>query len=111
MSGRATQRLPSPFFALTGDVARAHRLGAKGDNVVWVNCVGTFGVSSAAYHWCRLMAGLGRSSFFFFGKLGWMQLVYVDDLWISSSPSFSITQHWVCPLHGRSSQEGSSAVG
>ena len=95
---RATQALPSAFFVLSGDVVRAHRLvkvaqcdwkyqccrtGAKGDNLVWVNCVGTFGIASAAYHWCRLMAGVGRSSFYLFGKLGWMQLVYVDDiLWL-----------------------------
>ena len=74
---RATQALPSAFFVLSGDVARAHRLvkvsqcdwkyqccrtGAKGDNLVWVNCVGTFGIASAAYHSCRLMAGVGRSS-------------------------------------------------
>ncbi|CAE7483812.1 unnamed protein product [Symbiodinium necroappetens] len=60
----ATQALPSAFFVLSGDVARAHRLvkvaqcdwkyqccrtGAKGD-MVWVNCVGTFGIASAAYH-------------------------------------------------------------
>ncbi|CAE7227317.1 unnamed protein product [Symbiodinium natans] len=92
---RALQTLPTAFFALSGDVARAHRLvkiakrdwkhlccrtGTKRDDVIWVNCVGTFGVSSAAYHWCRLMSGLGRSAFFLFGKFGWMQLVYVDDL-------------------------------
>ena len=89
---RAVQALPSAFFVLSGDVARAHRLvkaaqcdwkyqrcrtGAKGDNLVWVNCEETFGISSAAYRWCRLMAGVGRSSFYLFGKLGWMQLVYV----------------------------------
>ena len=60
---RAVQVLPSAFFVLTGDVARANRLvrvakrdwkhqccktGIKGDDVIWVNCVGTFGVSSVA---------------------------------------------------------------
>ena len=95
---RAMQTLPTAFFSLSGDVARAHRLvkiakrdwkrlccrtGTKEDGVIWVNCVGTFGVSSAAYHWCRLMSGLGRLAFFLFGKFGWMQLIYVDDiLWL-----------------------------
>ena len=73
---RAVQVLRGACFLLTGDVARAHRLVkvatcdwrhqccrtfAKGPDVVWANCVGSFGVASAAYHWHRLMAGLGRS--------------------------------------------------
>ena len=94
----AMQALPTAFFALSGDAARAHRLvkiakrdwkhlccrtGTKDVDVIWVNCVGTFGVSSAAYHWRRFMSGLGRSAFFLFGKFGWMQLIYVDDiLWL-----------------------------
>ena len=53
-----------------------------------MNCVGTFGVSSAAYHWCRLMSGLGRSAFFLYGKFGWMQLIYIGDiLWLVGDKS------------------------
>ena len=95
---RAIQGLPGAFFALTGDVARAHRLvkidqqdwrflacrtGVK-PNTVWINMVGTFGVASAAYHWSRLMSGLGRAAYYLHGKLALSQLVYVDDLlWIA----------------------------
>ena len=56
------------------------RTFAKGPDVVWANCVGSFGVASAAYHWHRLMAGLGRSAFYILGRAALMQLVYVDDL-------------------------------
>ena len=93
------QTEPGVTFGLTGDVKRAHRLvkidpldwgrqacrtdeseGGK----VWLNLVGTFGVSSAAYHWCRLMAGLGRSAYYMLGKAEVEQLVYVDDLlWLT----------------------------
>ena len=95
---RAIQGLPGAFFALTGDLARAHRLvkidqqdwrflacrtGVK-PNTVWINMVGTFGVASAAYHWSRLMSGLGRAAYYLHGKLALSQLVYVDDLlWIA----------------------------
>ena len=58
--------MPGISFALTGDVKRAHRLvkvaeedwglqacrtNANGCGHLWLNLVGTFGVSSAAYHW------------------------------------------------------------
>ena len=91
---RAVQVLPKAFFALKGDVSRAHRL-VKIDRRDWrylacktdvnpgmirINKVGTFGVASAAYHWSRLMSGLGRAAFYMLGKSGVMQLVYVDDL-------------------------------
>ena len=91
---RALQALPNAFFALKGDVSRAHRLvkvdkrdwkhlacrtGVHPDRI-WLNKVGTFGVASAAYHWSRFMSGLGRAAYYLWGKLGIMQLVYVDDL-------------------------------
>ena len=71
------QEMPGCFFALTGDVARAHRLvkvaeqdwgllacrTAEGDKL-WLNKVGSFGISSAAYHWSRLMSGLGRAVYY-----------------------------------------------
>ena len=75
--------LPGAFFALAGDVKRAHRLvkvaredwglqacrsGARGPEWVWLNRVGTFGISSAAYHWSRLMAGLGRLVYYMWGR-------------------------------------------
>ena len=92
---RAMQVLPGACFVLSGDVARAHRLVKvarcdwrhqccrtfiKAPEALWVNCVGSFGVASAAYHWHRLMAGLGRSAFYVLGRAALMQLIYVDDL-------------------------------
>ena len=89
------RELPGVFFGLTGDVKRAHRLvkiamkdwgaqacrtGVPNADRVWVNKVGTFGVSSAAYHWARLMAGLGRSVYYLLGRAELALLIYVDDL-------------------------------
>ena len=58
-------------FALTADVAEVpidpvdwHYLGAQicpGD-VVYINTVGTFGISSASYYWSRVGSSLGRLS-------------------------------------------------
>ncbi|CAE7173456.1 unnamed protein product [Symbiodinium pilosum] len=56
------QELPGQCFGLTGDV------------------VGTFGISSAAYHWSRLMSGLGRAAFYLLGRTEIYMLIYVDDL-------------------------------
>ena len=93
------QTLQGAVFGLSGNVKRAHRLvkvcqhdwgllacrtGARKEDFVWVNCVGAFGISSAAYHWSRLMAGLGRSSFYLIGRLALDQLIYSDDLfWLT----------------------------
>ena len=89
------RELPGVFFGLTGDVKRAHRLvkiamrdwgaqacrtGVLNADRVWVNKVGTFGISSAAYHWARLMAGLGRSVYYLLGRAELALLIYVDDL-------------------------------
>ena len=93
------QLLPGSFFALTGDVKGAHRLvkvaerdwglqacrsGARGDQWLWLNKVGTFGVSSAAYHWGRCMSGLGRLVYYMWGRAEMSLLVFVDDLfWLT----------------------------
>ena len=81
-------------FALAGDVAAAHRLvlvrerdwgllacrAEAGSDTVFVNRVGTFGISSASFWWARLFGIIGRMvgramlNHFFF------QLVFVDDL-------------------------------
>ena len=57
--------MPGAFFALTGDVKRGHRLVkvseqdwglqacrrvVHGEDWIWLNIVGKFGISSAAYH-------------------------------------------------------------
>ncbi|CAE7438573.1 unnamed protein product [Symbiodinium sp. CCMP2592] len=92
------QELSGQCIGLTGDVKRAHRLskiapedwglqacktGVGGQDKLWLNKVGTFGISSAAYHWSRLMSGLGRAAFYMLGKTDIFMLVYVDDiLWL-----------------------------
>ena len=67
--------LGQPTFALTADVSGAHQqvpvhlsdwrfLGcqiAKG-STVYVNTVGTFGITSASYYWNRVGAAIGRIS-------------------------------------------------
>ena len=108
---RAMQVLPGACFVLSGDVARAHRLVKvarcdwrhqccrtliKGPEALWVNCVGSFGVASAAYHWHRLMAGLGRSAFYVLGRAALMQLIYVDDLvWLVGEKGADWMASWL----------------
>ena len=93
------QELPGQCFGLTGDVARAHRLvkiaeedwglqacktGVGRPSKLWLNKVGTFGISSAAYHWSRFMSGLGRAAFYLLGRTEIYMLIYVDDLlWLA----------------------------
>ena len=91
--------MPGAAFGLTGDMKRAHRLakvaeqdwgyqtcrsGARGRDWIWLNKVGTFGICSAAYHWSRLMGGLGRLIYYMWGKAALWQLIFVDDLlWLA----------------------------
>ena len=102
----ALQELPGQCFGLTGDVERAHRLvkiaaadwglqacktGVGGSDKLWLKLVGTFGISSAAYHWSRLMSGLGRAAFYLLGKREIFMLVYVDDLlWLAHNDKDSV---------------------
>lgn len=94
---QAVRTLEGASFVLTADVKRAHRLVkiAEGDwgyqacrarseaDYVWLNTVGSFGVSSAAVHWARLMSGLQRATFYLLGRAEVFLLTYVDDLlWI-----------------------------
>eukprot|EP00435_Cladocopium_sp_Y103_P002248 s5620_g1.t1 len=88
---RETKEAP---FAVSADISAAHRLvkirrkdwaymACRADSdsaTVWVNRVGTFGISSAPYWWAKLFALVGR----FVGHLmmdhWFLHLVYVDDL-------------------------------
>ena len=86
------------MFGLSADISSAHRLvkirkadwpllackARSEDKTVWVNCVGTFGVSSASYWWSRLFAGIGRLVGCVMLQQHWWQLVYVEDLHITS---------------------------
>ena len=91
--------LPYAIFSLSGDISRAHRLSkvreqdwhrqacrARKRGSVYLNTVGTFGVSSASYWWYRLMSGLGRFLYYCHGKDETTLLSYVDDLlWVTQS--------------------------
>ena len=51
---------------------------------VWLNCVGTYGVSSAGYWWSRLAAGVLVRLFYLVLRASGNQdcLLYADDLWM-----------------------------
>ena len=90
---REKAELGQPTFALTADVSEAHRqvpihpsdwrfLGcqiSKGSSV-YVNTVGTFGITSASYYWNRVGAAIGRVSQYVVGRQAatWHMLV-ADD--------------------------------
>ena len=81
-----SQEMREAVFGISADVSSAHRLvpirradwpklgcrARSNDRVVWLNTVGTFGISSAAYWWSRLFGCVGR----------WVvdTLGYADDL-------------------------------
>ena len=81
------------LFSLAGDVSKAHRRikvrpqdwGFQACRVkpgkVWVNCVGTYGMASAAYYWPRFAAGaVVRLIHYLLGDgCGLEVLLYVDD--------------------------------
>ena len=81
-------------FCICADISQAHRrvkrrrrdwpkLGCKSSsasNVVWLNTVGTFGVSSATILWSRLFGCIGRWVLRILGDRWNLQVVFVDDL-------------------------------
>lgn len=83
-------------FVICADISNAHRLvkirsadwgllgcrAKTGDRTIWLNTVGTFGVSSASYWWARLFGCVGRWVLRIMGQAPWFQLSYVDDLQI-----------------------------
>ena len=91
MSTREKVKSGLRTFALTADVAEAHRqipiaecdwhlLGCQAapGQSVYVNTVGTFGVASASYYWSRVASSLGRLSQYLVGARGRHMLV-ADD--------------------------------
>ena len=80
-------------FLLMGDVSKAHRRvkvrkqdwGYQACRLhpgrVWLNCVGTYGISSAGYWWGRLAAGaLVRLFYYLVSGVGDQDmLLYSDD--------------------------------
>ena len=81
-------------FCVSADIKAAHRLvkvrradwgymccrADSSSDVVWVNQVGTFGISSAPYWWAKLAALVGRFVGYLFHDRWMMQMIYVDDL-------------------------------
>lgn len=81
-------------FTLSADISAAHRrvkirredwrlLACRSEtssNVIWVNKVGTFGISSAPLWWARLFSLVGRLVMRVLGQEKLYQVVYVDDL-------------------------------
>ena len=86
-------------FVLSADISAAHRrvkirredwhlLGCKASSssdVIWINKVGTFGISSAPYYWTRLFGLVGRLVARILQQEWVYQVVYVDDLHIVSA--------------------------
>ena len=54
------------------------------EEFVWLNKVGTFGISSAAYWWSRLSSGVGRIVMILLGQTWTFMLLYADDVRVSS---------------------------
>eukprot|EP00438_Fugacium_kawagutii_P031077 Skav204619 [mRNA] locus=scaffold1712:188018:190024:- [translate_table: standard] len=82
--------------SLVGDFEKAHRrflyapeergyLGCKVDDIVFVNRVGTFGVTSTPYWWGRISASLVRLMHYFVGPYFIEALLYADDLEIMAA--------------------------
>ena len=81
-------------FTFWADISAAHRrvkirredwrlLACRSDassKVIWVNKVGTFGISSAPLWWTRLFSLVGRLVMRVLGQENLFQIVYVDDL-------------------------------
>lgn len=88
---RETNEAP---FAVSADISAAHRLvkirrkdwaymscrADSGSATVWVNRVGTFGISSAPYWWAKLFSLVGRFVGHVMMSHWFLHLVYVDDL-------------------------------
>ena len=92
---REKAQLQQPTFALTADVKEAHRqvpvhpsdwrfLGCqvKRGETVYVNTVGTFGISSASYYWSGVAAAAGHLAQYLAGDKSatWHMLVADDFL-------------------------------
>ena len=81
-------------LAVAADVSAAHRLvriracdhgllACRSDNdspTIWVNLVGTFGISSASFWWARLFGIVGRTVARCLLQHQFYQFAYVDDL-------------------------------
>ena len=89
-------------FCLAADVSRAHRLvkvreqdwglmscktGVNDDGTastkVWLNCVGTFGITSASYHFTRLFETILRAGASLRGRTPARGRKGVEAIWLA----------------------------
>ena len=87
----ALQEIP---LAVSADVSSAHRLykhrrsdwplmacrASSDADTVWVNCVGTFGISIASFWWSRLFGIVGRTVARWLLQHAFFQFAYVDNV-------------------------------
>ena len=87
----ALQEIP---LAVSADVSSAHRLykhrrsdwplmacrASSDADTVWVNCVGTFGISISSFWWSRLFGVIGRTVARWLLQHAFFQFAYVDDV-------------------------------
>eukprot|EP00435_Cladocopium_sp_Y103_P017854 s3622_g4.t1 len=104
-------------FALAADISRAHRLvlvreedwglqacktgvddEGKPGRKVWLNCAGTFGVTSASYHFTRRFGAVVRCAQSLVGRRDLFQLTYVDDLLFLARGLGGMAGIWLCLL-------------
>ena len=65
-------------------------VGTVGEEMVWLNQVGTFGIASAAYWWGRAAAGIVRLGHYVGGSdLPVDHLLYADDGWLHARSSYA----------------------
>ena len=108
VASRVKESREAPF-SLCADISHAHRnvkvrecdwprLACKSSSasrVLWLNKVGTFGVSSAAYYWTRLFGAVGRWAFRVLHSDKFYMLVYVDDLHVVVYGSDKFETLWI----------------
>ena len=113
----AVQSLMPATFVLAADVARAHRLvkvkrtdwglqacrtgvddAGLPSSKIWLNTVGTFGVTSASYYFTRFFGGIIRCAHSLLGRRDLCQLTYVDDLLFLARGRGGMAGIWVTLL-------------
>eukprot|EP00435_Cladocopium_sp_Y103_P044902 s3525_g12.t1 len=96
-------------FCVSADIRSAHRLvkvrrkdwpfmccrADSQSQTVWVNRVGTFGLSSAPYWWAKLFSLVGRFVGHTMGTAWFLHLVYVDDLHGSFTGMRKFVNFWI----------------
>ena len=75
--------VPTDWFECAPRICATHLESGE----VWLNRVGTFGVSSAAFHWARLLSGILRFVYYMWGDTPVSHMVFVDDMeWVAEGP-------------------------